>query len=60
MSAKLLLTTGMFLYDLITADQNAGISGNDRKIPWIQMLSRGEISDLRNFAIERIIGIPNH
>jgi glycerol-3-phosphate dehydrogenase len=47
MSGKPILAAGMYLYDLLTADRNRGITDPQRKIPWSRMMSRQEV--LENF-----------
>lgn len=42
-NGKLLLGTGMYLYDLLTAGRNAGIADASRRIPGTRLLSRGEL-----------------
>ena len=46
MSGKPVLSAGMYLYDLLTADRNKGIIDDQRKIPWARLLGRNEILDL--------------
>jgi glycerol-3-phosphate dehydrogenase len=46
MSGKPILSTGMLLYDLLTADRNRGISDDERKISWAERLSKAEILNL--------------
>lgn len=42
MSGKPVLSVGMWLYDLLTADRNKAISANDRKIPWARRMDKAE------------------
>lgn len=43
---KALLGAGMYVYDLLTADKNAAIADQDRRIPGTRFLSRGEVLEL--------------
>ena len=43
---KAFLGAGMFLYDFLTLDRNAGIADRTRKIPFTRLLSRPELLDL--------------
>ena len=45
MKGKEVLGTGLFMYDLLTADRNRGIKDSRRKVPWGNFLSRDEVMD---------------
>jgi glycerol-3-phosphate dehydrogenase len=44
-SGKPFLSTGMYMYDLLTADRNRGIQDEDRKVPWTRLLGRDAVLD---------------
>ena len=46
MSGKPVLSAGMYLYDLMTADRNSDISEPSRRIPWTRQLGRDETLEL--------------
>ncbi len=46
MSGKPVLSAGMYLYDLITADRNSGITDDERRISWARLLGRNDVLDL--------------
>ena len=46
MSGKPILSAGMYLYDLMTADRNRDIHEPSRRIPWTRQLGRTETLDL--------------
>ena len=50
MSGKPVLAAGMYLYDLITADRNQGITDPQRQIRWSRLMSRRE-------ALEKFPGL---
>lgn len=43
---KALLGAGMYLYDLLTLDRNAGIADPTRRIPFTRLLGRPELLDI--------------
>jgi glycerol-3-phosphate dehydrogenase len=46
-NGKVVLRTGILLYDILTVGRNRGIAGSDRRIPWGRLLTRDEV--LRQF-----------
>ena len=56
MSGKPVLSAGLWLYDLLTADRNRAISDNDRKIPWAELMNKSEIMKLM-FLVQILVKV---